>query len=168
MRAGKGIPFLDLITPHLELEEELMNAVIRHGGRYFNVEGADQLRAASLAIDSLEKGLVLQTEYIRNRPVYDSVVIAGGKGITAWTLAARLARSDEFAGRVVVAGPPVEESRLLRNGVSLRGAAADFIGYALQCSRAEFIRHIAGPQAAGQPVATRQTTAMARPSSEQA
>ena len=27
MRAGKGIPFLDLITPHLELEEELMNAV---------------------------------------------------------------------------------------------------------------------------------------------
>ena len=55
--------------------QELMNAVIRHGGRYFNVEGADQLRAASLAIDSLEKGLVLQTEYIRNRPVYDYFVI---------------------------------------------------------------------------------------------
>jgi hypothetical protein len=55
--------------------QELMNAVIRHGGRYFNVEGAGQLRAASLAIDSLEKGLVLQTEYIRNRPVYDYFVI---------------------------------------------------------------------------------------------
>jgi len=55
--------------------QELMNAVIRHGGRYFNVEGADQLRAASLSIDSLEKGLVLQTEYIRNRPVYDYFVI---------------------------------------------------------------------------------------------
>lgn len=96
------------------------------------------------------------------RPVYDSVVIAGGKGITAWTLAARLARSPELAGKVVVAGPPVEESRLLRNGVSLRGAAADFICYALQCSQAELVAHIAGPQAAGQPVATRQTGAMAR------
>ena len=55
--------------------QALMNAVIRHGGHYFNVEGAGQLRAASLAIDSLEKGLVLQTEYIRNRPVYDYFVI---------------------------------------------------------------------------------------------
>jgi von Willebrand factor type A domain len=55
--------------------QALMNAVIRHGGRYFNVEGAGQLRAASLTIDSLEKGLVLQTEYIRNRPVYDYFVV---------------------------------------------------------------------------------------------
>jgi Ca-activated chloride channel family protein len=55
--------------------QALMNAVVRHGGHYFNVEGAGQLRAASLAIDSLEKGLVLQTEYIRNRPVYDYFVI---------------------------------------------------------------------------------------------
>jgi Ca-activated chloride channel family protein len=55
--------------------QALMNAVVRRGGRYFNVEGADQLRQASLAIDSLEKGLVLQTDYIRNRPVYDYFVI---------------------------------------------------------------------------------------------
>jgi Ca-activated chloride channel family protein len=55
--------------------QALMNAVIRHGGRYFNVEGAGQLRAASLTLDSLEKGLVQQTEYIRNRPVYDYFVI---------------------------------------------------------------------------------------------
>jgi dTDP-4-amino-4,6-dideoxygalactose transaminase len=27
MNAGKGIPFLDLVTPHLELRDELMNAV---------------------------------------------------------------------------------------------------------------------------------------------
>src|SRR5438094_607521 len=98
----------------------------------------------------------------RQRPVYDSVVIAGGKGITAWTLAARLARSPEFAGRVVVAGPPVEETRQLRNGVSLRGTAADFISYALACPQAAFIRRIIGPQAAGQPVAARQTAAMVR------
>jgi hypothetical protein len=98
----------------------------------------------------------------RQRPVYDSVVIAGGKGITAWTLAARLARSPEFAGRVVVAGPPVEETRQLRNGVSMRGTAADFISYALACPQANFIRQVIGPQAAGQPVAARQTTAMVR------
>lgn len=55
--------------------QAFMNAVIRHGGRYFNVEGADQLRQASLSIDRLEKGLVLQTDYIRNRPVYDYFVI---------------------------------------------------------------------------------------------
>jgi Ca-activated chloride channel family protein len=55
--------------------QALMNAVIRHRGRYFDVEGADQLRQASLAIDSLEKGLVLQTDYIRNRPVYDYFVV---------------------------------------------------------------------------------------------
>jgi len=53
----------------------LMNAVLQHGGHYFNVEGAGQLRAASLAIDSLEKGFVQQTEYIRNRPVYDYFVL---------------------------------------------------------------------------------------------
>ncbi|MEW6472129.1 MAG: hypothetical protein AB1679_07655 [Actinomycetota bacterium] len=94
------------------------------------------------------------------RPVYDSVVIAGGKGITAYTLAARLARSPQFAGRVVVAGPPVEETRQLRNGVSMRGTAADFISYALACPQATFIRQVIGPQAAGQPVATRQTTAI--------
>ena len=55
--------------------QALMNAVVRHGGQYFNAEGAGQLRAASLAIDSLERGFVEQTEYIRNRPVYDYFVI---------------------------------------------------------------------------------------------
>jgi Ca-activated chloride channel family protein len=55
--------------------QALMNAVLHHGGRYFSVEGAGQLRAASMTIDSLEKGLVLQTEYIRNRPVYDYFAI---------------------------------------------------------------------------------------------
>jgi hypothetical protein len=55
--------------------QALMNAVIQHGGHYFNVEGAGQLRAASVAIDSLERGFVSQTEYIRNQPVYDYFVI---------------------------------------------------------------------------------------------
>jgi hypothetical protein len=96
-------------------------------------------------------------------PVHDSVVIAGGKGITAWTLAARLARSEQFAGRVVVAGEPVAETRQLVNGCSMRGTSADWLCYALGVPQARLIRQIAGPNFAGQPVATKQLTTMARP-----
>lgn len=63
--------------------QALMNAVVRHGGQYFNAEGAGQLRAASLAIDSLERGLVEQTEYIRNRPVYHYFAIPAMLLLTA-------------------------------------------------------------------------------------
>lgn len=97
------------------------------------------------------------------KPVYDSVVIAGGKGITAWTLAARLARSEQFAGKVVIAGEPVRETRQLANGCSLRGTSADWLSYALNVPQAQLIRQISGPNFAGQPVATKQLTAMARP-----
>jgi len=97
------------------------------------------------------------------KPVYDSVVIAGGKGITAWTLAARLARSEQFAGKVVIAGDPVTETRQLVNGCSMRGLSADWLSYALNVPQAQFIRQIAGPNYAGQPVATKQLTTMARP-----
>lgn len=100
------------------------------------------------------------------RPAYDSVVIAGGKGITAWALAARLARSEQFAGKVVVAGDPVAETRQLINGCSMRGASADWLSYALQVPQAELIRHLTGPNYAGQPVATRQLTTMARPGTD--
>src|SRR5262249_22119113 len=55
--------------------QALMNAVTQHGGHYFNVEGAGQLRAASQAIDTLGKSFLQQTEYIRSRPVYDYFVI---------------------------------------------------------------------------------------------
>jgi hypothetical protein len=50
--------------------QELMAAVLRHGGRYFNVGTPGQLRAASISIDSLERGWLVQTQYSRNRPVY--------------------------------------------------------------------------------------------------
>ena len=45
-----------------------------------------------------------------SRPYYDSVVIAGA-GLTATVMAARLARSEQFHGKVVMAGPRSEESR---------------------------------------------------------
>ncbi|GAA0637418.1 hypothetical protein GCM10009547_47300 [Sporichthya brevicatena] len=119
--------------------------------------GADEIRFAHIEaqLDALlPRG---------GTPVHDSVVIAGGKGITAWTLAARLARSEQFAGKVVVAGEPVTETRQIANGCSMRGTSADWLSYAVARPQAELIRRIAGPAFAGQPVATRQLTAMARP-----
>src|SRR5438552_6446049 len=68
------------------------------------------------------------------KPLYDSVVVVGGHGITSHTFAARLARSPEFAGRVVLAGPSPVEDRRLKAGVSLRGSACDFLAYALDRS----------------------------------
>lgn len=120
------------------------------------LSAADHLRFAHL--DQLVDSLLPRG----GKPVYDSVVIAGGKGITAWTLAARLARSEQFAGKVVVAGEPVAETRQLVNGSSMRGLSADWISYATGVPQAEFIRHLTGPNYAGQPVATRQLTTMAR------
>ncbi len=121
------------------------------------LSAADELRFQSISqqLDALLPG--------GSTPVYDSVVIAGGKGITAWTLAARLARSEQFAGKVVIAGAPVSETRQLVNGCSMRGMSADWLSYALNVPQAQLIRQISGPNFAGQPVATKQLTTMARP-----
>lgn len=50
--------------------QRLVTAIRRHGGRYFDAETAGQLRRASMSIDSLEKGWLVQTRSIRDRPVY--------------------------------------------------------------------------------------------------
>ena len=49
---------------------ELTNAVRGYGGRYFDATSAAQLQSASVSIDSLEKGALVQTRYVRNRPVF--------------------------------------------------------------------------------------------------
>ena len=49
------------------------------------------------------------------RPYYDSVVIAGA-GFTASMMAARLARSEQFHGKVVLAGPRTENPADSRTG----------------------------------------------------
>ncbi|HEX3605156.1 MAG TPA: hypothetical protein VH134_04485 [Candidatus Dormibacteraeota bacterium] len=97
----------------------------------------------------------------RRPPLYDSVVIVGGLGITAHTFAARLARSPEFAGNVVLAGPPASEDRRLKAGVSLRAASADFLAYTLNTSTDRVVAQCAGGHATAQPVAFRQTASMA-------
>lgn len=69
----------------VDLEEEikvkpevlrLMNAVGRHGGRYFNADTANQLRNASISIDALEKGWLVQKQSVRNEPAYRIFAIA--------------------------------------------------------------------------------------------
>lgn len=95
----------------------------------------------------------------RGTPQYDSVVVAGN-GIGALCFAARLARSEEFAGRVTVVAPPVEESRRLINGVSLRARAADYICAALGIGHDQLIAQMTG-HAVGRPICHRQTACMA-------
>ena len=54
---------------------QLANAVRGYGGRYFDATSAAQLESASASIDSLEKGSLMQTRYVRNRPVFHYFVI---------------------------------------------------------------------------------------------
>jgi hypothetical protein len=74
---------------------------------------------------------------------YDSAVICGN-GIGAAVLAARLNRSPEFAGRVVLASGPVAESRRLINGVTLRARSIDYYAAALGCSRDDVLQEMYG------------------------
>jgi hypothetical protein len=90
--------------------------------------------------------------------IYDSAVIAGN-GIGALTFAAQLSKSPRFQGKVTVVAPPVEESRRLIQGVSLRGVAADFISSALGTTHAGLMETFAGATAL--PVAYRQTASYA-------
>lgn len=53
----------------------LISAVRRHGGRYFNADTARQLRAASVSIDALEKGWLVQRRTTRNEPAYQTFAI---------------------------------------------------------------------------------------------
>lgn len=57
--------------------QRLVGAVRRHGGRYFDADTVGQLRAASRSIDALEKGWLVQTRTVRNRPVYHYFALPG-------------------------------------------------------------------------------------------
>ncbi|MFC3226427.1 hypothetical protein ACFOGJ_04255 [Marinibaculum pumilum] len=93
-------------------------------------------------------------------PDYDSVVVAGN-GVGALAFAARLARSPDYAGRVVVVAPPIAESRRLISGVSLRARAADYLADALGVERAALVAAIAG-SGSGAPALFGQTSSLAQ------
>lgn len=50
--------------------QQLVASVRSHGGRYFEADTERGLRAASLEIDSLEKGLLTSKAYVRHAPAF--------------------------------------------------------------------------------------------------
>jgi hypothetical protein len=96
-----------------------------------------------------------------SRPFYDSVVIAGA-GFTASIMAARLARSEQFHGKVVLAGPRTEESRRLKDGATLRGHGTDYICYALGVPQYAYVDALYGDIIDGRGVGTRNVLTMAK------
>jgi Ca-activated chloride channel family protein len=51
--------------------QRLMAAVHEAGGQYFSADSERDLQAASRAIDSMEKGLLVSRVYVRDVPVYE-------------------------------------------------------------------------------------------------
>jgi len=96
-----------------------------------------------------------------SRPFYDSVVIAGA-GFTASIMAARLARSEQFHGKVVLAGPRSEETRKLKDGATLRGHGTDYICYALGVPQYAYVDALYGDIIDGRGVGTRNVLTMAK------
>jgi hypothetical protein len=94
-----------------------------------------------------------------SRPYYDSVVIVGA-GFSATIMAARLARSEQFHGKVVLAGPRAEESRRLKDGATLRGHGADLICYALGVPQYALVDALYGDIVDGRGVGTGLLSAM--------
>jgi len=62
---------LDAEARHKPQVQSLLRAVPRYGGRYFDAHGEGQLTAASRAIDTLEKGVLVSQTFERDAPVFD-------------------------------------------------------------------------------------------------
>lgn len=105
--------------------------------------------------------LIDRTVGTGSRPQYDSVVIAGA-GFTASIMAARLARSEEFRGKVVLAGARAEETRQLKDGATLRGHGTDYICYALGVPQNAYVNALYGDIVDGRGVGTRNLVAITR------
>ena len=128
---------------------------IRHGDAVYHPTDRDLRRFAYIG------KLVDRTVGSGSRPYYDSVVIAGA-GFTATVMAARLARSEQFHGKVVLAGPRTEESRRLKDGATLRGHGTDLICYALGVPQYAYVDALYGDIIDGRGVGTRNLVGMTK------
>lgn len=78
---------------------------------------------------------------------FDSAVVRGN-GVSALTCAARLARSDAFRGRVVVASERPTEMPKLINGCTLRARSLDYFSAAFGVSPDAVLQEVFGGRAA--------------------
>jgi hypothetical protein len=136
---------LDEVKP---AADSLVSETITRSDRIYYPTDRDDRRFAHIG------KLVDRAAGTGSRPYYDSVVIAGA-GLTATTMAARLARSEQFHGKVVLAGPRSEESRRLKDGATLRGHGADYMCYALGVPQNAFVDALYGDIVDGRGVGTR-------------
>lgn len=81
---------------------------------------------------------------VAEAPNFDSAVIRGN-GVSALACAGRLARSESFAGRVMLAASPAVETPKLINGCTLRARSLDYFAAALGCSNERVLDAIFGP-----------------------
>jgi hypothetical protein len=134
---------------------EAVSEPIRHSDAVYHPTDRDARRFAHIG------KLVDRAVGTGSRPYYDSVVIVGA-GFTASVMAARLARSERFHGKVVLAGPRAEESRRLKDGATLRGHGTDYICYALGVPQYAFVDALYGDIVDGRGVGTRLMSAMTK------
>ena len=118
-----------------------------------------KLRSGDLIRRKAVDDFVHKTVKRQGTCAYDSAVIAGN-GIGALAFAGRLAQSPMFEGKVTVVAPAAIESRRLINGVTLRGAAVDFMTAALDTTVDRVLEVVSG-SSDNPPVAYRQAAAMA-------
>ena len=70
IRAHMVLVDLDEVVRQRPAVLRLVETVRGYGGRSFDADTATELQEASIAIGKLEKGWLVQTRYLRNRPVY--------------------------------------------------------------------------------------------------
>ena len=71
-----GVDLDDEIKHKLQVMN-LIRAVERQGGRYYTADSPAELTAASRAIDSLERGIVVSSRFVHNAPAFEPFAAAG-------------------------------------------------------------------------------------------
>lgn len=84
---------------------------------------------------------LVEQRRVEERPQFDSAVIIGN-GLSALCCAARLARSNAFAGKVIMIGKPPVPNRRLIAGLTLRARSLDYFAACLGISRASLLAEL--------------------------
>ena len=146
---------MTMLSERKPAADAVVSEPVKHNGSIYHPTDRDVRRFAHIG------KLVDRAVGPGSRPYYDSVVIVGA-GFSASVMAARLARSEQFHGKVVLAGPRTEETRRLKDGATLRGHGTDYICYALGVPHYAYVDALFGDIVDGRGVGTRNQVTMAR------